>query len=1204
MRVTELILDGFKSYPVRTSIAGWDPSFNAITGLNGSGKSNILDSICFVLGITNLTTVRASNLLDLIYKRGQAGITRASVTIVFDNRDKANAPVGFENMPEISVTRQISVNGQSKYLICGHRSTQQAVQNLFQSVQLNINNPNFLIMQGKITKVLNMRPLEILSMIEEAAGTSMFEEKKDKAIKTMAKKEKKLEEIQSLLKEEIVPKLDRLREEKRTFLEFQKTSSELERLTKLVIAWDWLQDHARVEKARESIQEGEARRKEAVAGKQRMEGEIKKMEQEIKEVEKARDKELAKGGKVKELEKQLNALDMEIAKLKTQAEGKEREIKEEEARIVELEKSVKDLTKEHSSRATSSGKTKQKFDAQQADLDAAKTALTTSENLLQTIEYGKGLSKDAKSSGYEGQLAAAKEFAGTLETEGQMARHRIESVQKELKDKEPKAKKAAAESKGLVANLEKARQEKEQLEEQLRASGYDEAEEARLEGERQQRGEAFDQLRQRRENKRRDIPRVEFRADDPYPGFDRSAVFGTLASLINLPEANAAAATALEIAAGGRLYNVAVRDSETVAAFIKAKTIKTKTILLPVSSLQVHKADDRRIAAARKHGAELALNLIKFDQRATRALEYVFGNVLIAPTKVIAKRCTDDPAVRMRCVTYDGDVYDTSPELSGGLASPEKVLIKVQELKRIEGELQQHRAALEDIEQQLRTAKGAVDLKKALDTKAHAFSLLEKSMQNSNATRIIGEVETLKNTLAKLQAKVEESKTKHKDAQADVKRIEREMAELQNNKGAKVKQIKADVVKQKAQVEKLEAAVDNLRNEVLTDELELDQMQKDIASAGVELAEARSQIDKVRKSLGTGQGILDEKAFEVQAVQRLIDEETKKLKGFNDELDSLKEAINGRKSAIVEVDLEVQKMEKEVEKAKKDEKDAKDKVTKREKEFDWIADECQTFGKENSPYSFAGIDMRSAKDKCRQLEEEHRKMKRKVNPKVLSMIDSVEKKEKDLIGMYKQVVKDKTKIEETVAKLDEHKKETLERTWEIVNGEFGNIFAELLPGNFCKLQALEGKEITQGLEVKVRLGQVWKASLTELSGGQRSLIALSLIMSLLRFKPAPMYILDEVDAALDLSHTENIGRLFRTRFKGSQFIVVSLKDGLFANANVLFRARFRDGTSVVERTSQRSASSLYDNAAPGGRGGGGAGRKNTSIGAAAVEVGA
>ena len=82
-------------------------------------------------------------------------------------------------------------------------------------------------------------------------------------------------------------------------------------------------------------------------------------------------------------------------------------------------------------------------------------------------------------------------------------------------------------------------------------------------------------------------------------------------------------------------------------------------------------------------------------------------------------------------------------------------------------------------------------------------------------------------------------------------------------------------------------------------------------------------------------------------------------------------------------------------------------------------------------------------------------------------------------------------------------------------------------------------------------------------------------MSLLQFKPAPMYILDEIDAALDLSHTQHIGQLFKNRFKGSQFIVVSLKEGLFTNANVLFRTRFRDGTSVVERTAQRSASSLY-----------------------------
>jgi structural maintenance of chromosome 2 len=155
-------------------IAGFDPHFNAITGLNGSGKSNILDSICFVLGITNLSQVRAGNLSELVYKQGQAGVNKAVVTIVFDNSDPTCSPVGYEGSTEVSVTRQVLIGGKSKYLINGHTAQAGQVQNLFHSVQLNVNNPHFLIMQGRITKVLNMKPDEILGMVEEAAGTRMY----------------------------------------------------------------------------------------------------------------------------------------------------------------------------------------------------------------------------------------------------------------------------------------------------------------------------------------------------------------------------------------------------------------------------------------------------------------------------------------------------------------------------------------------------------------------------------------------------------------------------------------------------------------------------------------------------------------------------------------------------------------------------------------------------------------------------------------------------------------------------------------------------------------------------------------------------------------------------------------------------------------------------------------------------------------------
>ena len=118
------------------------------------------------------------------------------------------------------------------------------------------------------------------------------------------------------------------------------------------------------------------------------------------------------------------------------------------------------------------------------------------------------------------------------------------------------------------------------------------------------------------------------------------------------------------------------------------------------------------------------------------------------------------------------------------------------------------------------------------------------------------------------------------------------------------------------------------------------------------------------------------------------------------------------------------------------------------------------------------------------------------------------------------------------------------------------------------MQPPEGKDVLDGLEVKVAFGDNWKESLSELSGGQRSLVALSLILSLLLFKPAPLYILDEVDAALDLSHTQNIGQMLKSHFKSSQFIAVSLKDDMFNNANVLFRTKFVDGMSTVGRTTQ------------------------------------
>ena len=173
----------------------------------------------------------------------------------------------------------------------------------------------------------------------------------------------------------------------------------------------------------------------------------------------------------------------------------------------------------------------------------------------------------------------------------------------------------------------------------------------------------------------------------------------------------------------------------------------------------------------------------------------------------------------------------------------------------------------------------------------------------------------------------------------------------------------------------------------------------------------------------------------------------------------------------------------------------------------------------------------------------------------MNMFESAKKEYDDLKQKIEILNKNKATIEEFIRELDERKKETLETAWKQVNTDFASIFSTLLPGWTTKLEPQEGKTLMDGLRILFARGGVWKQSLSELSGGQRSLLALSLILALLRVKPAPVYILDEVDSALDLSNTQNIGKMLKTHFSQSQFIVVSLKEGMWNNANVLFRTK-------------------------------------------------
>lgn len=197
-------------------------------------------------------------------------------------------------------------------MINGHLAQPSRVQNLFHSVQLNVNNPHFLIMQGRITKVLNMKPPEILSMLEEAAGTRMYETKKDAALKTLEKKQGKVDEINKLLDQEILPALEKLRKERMQYMQWSNGNAELDRLKRFCIAYEYVEAEKIRDNAVHGVEEVKAKITEIDSNTETMQTEIQEMEANVTKL--TAEKDATMGGEVKALSDKVDAISCDLVK--------------------------------------------------------------------------------------------------------------------------------------------------------------------------------------------------------------------------------------------------------------------------------------------------------------------------------------------------------------------------------------------------------------------------------------------------------------------------------------------------------------------------------------------------------------------------------------------------------------------------------------------------------------------------------------------------------------------------------------------------------------------------------------------------------------------------------------------------------------------------------------------------------------------------
>ncbi|XP_066460518.1 structural maintenance of chromosomes protein 2 isoform X1 [Eleutherodactylus coqui] len=1173
MHIKSIIIEGFKSYAQRTEINGFDPLFNAITGLNGSGKSNILDSICFLLGISNLSQVRASNLQDLVYKNGQAGITKATVSITFENLDKKQSPLGFEAHNEITVTRQVVIGGRNKYFINGVNANNTRVQDLFGSVGLNVNNPHFLIMQGRITKVLNMKPPEILAMIEEAAGTRMYECKKVAAQKTIEKKEAKLKEIQTVLEEEISPTIHKLKEERSSYLEYQKISREIEHLSRLYVAYQFLcAEETKVRSAEElkEMQDSIQKLQETMAENEQK---VKELSKEIVELEKKRDQEI--GGALRTLEEDLAKAQRAGAKAQSALDLKKQNLNGELKKRKDLSKSMEEDAKALTNKDKEIKKITDSFSALQEASQKDADAFTAAQQHFNAVSAGLSSNEDGEDATLAGQMMTCKNDISKAETEAKQAQMKLKHAQQELKTKQAEVKKMDSGYKKDNEAFEAVKKSKEKLEVEMKKLNYEDGKEEQLLEKRREISRNVGRLRETYESLRARFSNLAFEYRDPEKGWDRNRVKGLVATLISVKDVSTA--TALEVVAGGRLYNVVVDTEVTGKKLLEKGELKQRFTIIPLNKISARRLGENTINVAKTlvgaDNVHLALSLVGYASELQKAMEYVFGTTLVCDTLDNAKKVTFDKRVLTKTVTLGGDTFDPQGTLSGGARSQApSVLSKVQEIKDVQEELKAKEAELQTVEKELAALKNTAEryrqVKQQWEIKSEEADLLQTKLQQSSYHKQQEELEQLKQTIDECEETLKKTKEVQKKAEEKYKVLEHKMknAEAERARELKEAQQKLDAAKKKAdasnkKMKEKQQEVDALVLEL--EELKREQVtyQQQIEAVDEALKGYQEQVDTMVEEVAKNKEIVKKAQEELAKQKEIIMGHDKEIKSKATEAGKIRESNN-------DTQLKIKELEHNISKHKKDSADAAARVAKMLNDYEWISAEKHLFGQENTAYDFKNNNPKSAGQRLQKLQEMKEKLGRNVNMRAMNMLTQAEERYNDLMKKKRIVENDKSKILDTIQELDQKKNEALNIAWQKVNKDFGSIFSTLLPGSNAMLAPPEGRGVLEGLEFKVALGSTWKENLTELSGGQRSLVALSLILAMLLFKPAPIYILDEVDAALDLSHTQNIGQMLRTHFRQSQFVVVSLKDGMFNNANVLFKTKFVDGVSTVARFAQ------------------------------------
>ena len=1150
-------MENFKSFGGKLVVPLME-GYTAVTGPNGSGKSNITDAILFVLGPKSSKAVRAGKLTDLIFdggkSKGKAPYTK--VSLVFDNTDRL--------MPwdddTVRLTRyvKLSDNGtdySSYFYVNDRKSTMGEFDALLTKARISADGYN-LVQQGDVTRIVQMGAIERRRIIDAISGIASFDADIEKARGERAEAETNLDRI-GIVVDELNHQVDRLAKDREDARAYIAAQAALEMARAQYSHRKLQMEQSKLDSVSDQISRLEGRMDSDVAAKADLESVRAEKERQISEKE---DEIASKiGPEYKELKAKIEQAKIDLATKRDRVEAAEADLEEQTGFKTSFEDSmarnnaeVVNLRQNREDIVSSLADAESRLEAARAEETEVSEAIadTGGEQMelqkeLERIEADfDACSAELRSS--QGRLAKAEAASDEAHTAFANLDERVQGIDFEIKDAKWSLDQIRAEAGpstedfgNRILEAKRRESELERQESELDAAyrridaEYNSLQAEKRVSERMNRGsaavEAILALRNRGEMK---------------------GIHGTIQELATVDKGFE---TALSVAAGSKMMAVVVDNDQVAAdaiAYLKKEKLGRVTFL-PLTKMMGGKPRAKAIMSV-KDSEGYAIDLIDFDQKYYNAFWYVLGDTLVVRDMDTARRIMGG----IRIVTMGGELIEASGAMVGGNLSQQNMLkfgaASEDKLAEVGERLRKAGDALEDVRRRLREVRDEI---RGIDDEMRKATSGAME-QREQMAQLKGRVAELEKTRSAASAEMKNARQRVADADAELESArtafgdvsERLTALTESRNGIKARMAEIAPADLQNRIQAVRERIYKLKETISDYRLQIGGIDTEVAGYGKQNESLQIQLDSVNRAIEDDRRAIEENTALMERARIDLDA----LRAIEAEMEGGIEDLRNQKDALV---AEKYRLDSEIREKAKDIENAQATLQSFRAQAIQLEQSVEVLMAEVDAIEIEVVQPIPSEEEIRRTIRVQESVISKLGNVNLRAIEEYDEKKARLDGLNAEVeslnrhIKELTEL---MAALTSKKKGLFMQSYDAVNENFKAIYAQLSGGGEAYMGLEDEDDPFSGglmINAKPRNGKMLR--LEALSGGEKSLTALSFIFAIQEHQPSPFYVLDEVDMFLDSINAEMVARRVKESSAKAQFIQVSLRKVTLALADHL-----------------------------------------------------